>query len=378
LDERIRPGQTPSTGSAQPPPGVGPTRRQMVVGMAAVGGLTAFGGGASAWAAQRPPADRLTPAMFVDRLEHVYGIHRGFRRNHAKGLSASGTFSSNGAGARLCRAAVFASGSTPVTARFSLAGGLPAAIDANPTIRGLAVVFQHPAGEEWRTAMVNLPVFPDSTPRGFYDRVPALAPMPATGKPDPAKVAAFLAKHPETARAMALIKKTPPASGFANSTFRGLNAFHFTNRAGKIVPVRWSLTPEDAFSPGSGEPQADHDYLFDALIGRLRSGPARWHLMITLGAPHDPTHDATLPWPADRPAVDVGTLTIDAVHTEASGNARDINFDPLVLPSGITASDDPLLVARSGAYAQSVQRRTHEPHTPSEVDVDHVTTKGGH
>jgi catalase len=345
--------------------------------MAAIGGIT-FGAGRSASAIHRPPADRLTPVMFVEELEHVYGVHPGFRRNHAKGLSASGTFNSNGAGARLCRAAVFATGSTPVTARFSIAGGLPTTTDANPATRGLGVQFHRPAGQEWRTSMVNLPVFPDSTPQGFYDRIPATAPVPATGQPDPAKLAAFLAKHPETARALALIKKTPPASGFANSTFRGLNAFHFTDRAGKTVPVRWSLVPDDTFSPGSKDPQPDHDYLFDGLIERLRSGPARWHLTITLGAPRDPTHDATLPWPADRPAVDVGILTIDAVHTEGSGNARDINFDPLVLPSGITASDDPLLTARSAVYAQSFQRRTHEPHTPSQVDVDRVTGTKGH
>ena len=129
-------------------------------------------------------------------------------------------------------------------------------------------------------------------------------------------------------------------------------------------------------APGPKDPQADHNYLFDALSERLRSGPARWHLSITLGAPGDPTHDATLPWPSDRPAVDVGTLTVDALHTEAPGNARDINFDPLVLPPGITASDDPLLGARSAVYAQSFRRRTHEPHSPSTIDVDRVTAHG--
>ena len=40
----------------------------------------------------------------------VYGRHDGFRRNHAKGLSATGTFASNGAGAAICRATVFQPG----------------------------------------------------------------------------------------------------------------------------------------------------------------------------------------------------------------------------------------------------------------------------
>ena len=60
------------------------------------------------------------------------------------------------------------------------------------------------------------------------------------------------------------------------------------------------------------------------------------------------------------------------MQTEAPGNARDINFDPLVLPDGITASDDPLLAARSAVYARSFTRRAEEPKTPSEVDVSRV------
>ncbi|MGW7575900.1 catalase family peroxidase [Streptomyces sp. NPDC054765] len=352
-----------------------PTRRA-VLGAVAIGGITAVGAGACAWAGGWLPSDRLTPAKFADRFEQVYGAHDGFRRNHAKGVSASGTFVSNGAGVELSSAAVFAPGSTPVTARFSLSGGLPTVADANATTRGFAVLFHLNNGEQWRTAMVNLPVFLDSVPQGFYDRLLATAPVPTTGQADPAKLAAFLAAYPETARAMALIKKTSPASDFSNSTFRGLNAFHLTNQAGKSIPVRWSVVPEDAFRPGSKAGQADHDYLFHALIERVQSGPVRWRLMITLGAPGDPTHDATLPWPATRPQVDVGTLTIDALHTEEAGNARDVNFDPLILPQGISPSDDPLLNARSAVYTQSYQRRTREPHQPSEVNVEEV--EAGH
>jgi len=38
--------------------------------------------------------------------------------------------------------------------------------------------------------------------KDFYDQLLASAPDPATGKPDPARMSAFLAKHPETAKAM--------------------------------------------------------------------------------------------------------------------------------------------------------------------------------
>jgi catalase len=60
---------------------------------------------------------------------------------------------------------------------------------------------------------------------------------------------------------------------------------------------------------------------------------------------------------------------VNALQTEAAGNCRDINFDPLVLPAGIRTSDDPLLSARSAAYSVSFTRRAGEPKSPSMVQV---------
>jgi catalase len=46
-----------------------------------------------------------------------------------------------------------------------------------------------------------------------------------------------------------------------------------------------------------------------------------------------------------------------------------VNFDPLVLPSRIEPSDDPLLSARSAAYSTCFTRRAGEEKTPSQVQV---------
>ena len=105
---------------------------------------------------------------------------------------------------------------------------------------------------------------------------------------------------------------------------------------------------------------ADKNYLFDDLIAAVARHPLQWRLMVTLGEPGDPTDDATLPWPEDRRQVDAGAVTIDHVSSEAEGGCNAINFDPLVLPAGIEASDDPLLSARSAAYARSFTLRAGE------------------
>ncbi len=311
----------------------------------------------------------LTQTRMIDTFEDVNGPHAGFRRNHAKGVCLEGTFESNGAGTNLSRAPVFKPGRTPVIGRFALAGGMPMMPDGPAVVRSMALNFSLPDGEVWRTAMNDIPVFPVKDPRGFYEQLLSTKRDPKTGKPSPAAKQAFVAAHPETAKAMAVIKAHSFSSGFANAAYNALNAFLFVDAAGKATPVRWSMTPVDAFAPEPANPPADKNYLFDELIARVAQAPAQWHLILTVGQPGDPTNDATLPWPAERQQIDAGTLSVDRILTEAEGNCRDINFDPLVLPAGIEPSDDPLLSARSAAYSVSFTRRAGEPKTPSAVQV---------
>jgi catalase len=311
--------------------------------------------------------NRLTPEKIINVFEQVNGPHPGFRRNHAKGVCFSGYFDSNGAGSSLSKAEIFQSGRVPVIGRFALAGGQPCAADAAHTVRSMAVLFKLSDGEEWRSGMNDIPVFPVNTAQGFYDLLLASAPDPVTGKPDPARMNSFLLKYPETAKALKLIHDYPVTSGFANSIYNSLNAFRFVSREGASVPVRWSMMPVQPFLPVGPASEANTNYLFDALIADLNRQPLHWHLIITIGQSGDPTADATLAWPPDRQQVDVGMLTIDKIESEDTGSTRDINFDPLVLPNGMAASDDPLLSARSAAYSESFTRREGESKTPSAV-----------
>lgn len=352
------------------PPAPAPvSRRRVLLGLSAAGGIGAATLGGFGYARGLMTPDTLTPARFADGFESVFGTHAGFRRNHAKGLSASGRFVSNGAGEAISRASVFRPGEVPVTGRFSLSGGMPCAPDGDAVVRGLGLQFSLPHGEQWRTAMVNIPVFLDSTPQNFLDRLMASKTVPNTGKPDEEELTAYLAQHPETTAAMKIVHSSPPTSGFENSTFHGLNAFGFTSASGASTPVRWMLVPEQEVDAAAPPETPGENYLFDALIHACAKEPLRWRLVLTIGEPQDPTHDATKQWPTDRRTLDVGTLTLDSVNTEEEGNARDINFDPLVLPDGIAALDDPLLSARSSVYARSFARRSGEPKHPSCVDV---------
>ncbi|MCW2590510.1 MAG: catalase [Mycobacterium sp.] len=341
----------------------------MLLGIGAVGAFLAVDLGAVAYANKWVGAGAaLTRDKFIIAFQSVFGAHPGFRRNHAKGVAVVGYFDGNGNGRELSSAAVLGVGRSPVTGRFSLTGGNPFVVDAPGAARGLGLAIGFPGAQQWRTAMLNLPVFPDNSAQGFYDRLFASQVVAGTGKPDPAKMATFLAAHPETAAAMAVAKKHPPTPGFADSTFWGLNTFHLVVESGTRTPVRWSFVPRQAAlaTTTNGD-----DVLFDALVRQLKTTPLQWDLYFTVGTQDDPL-DPTLPWPGDRRVIDAGTLTLTGVETEQAGNARDVNFDPLVLPDGIVPSDDPLLGARSAVYAASYRARTGEPKTPSAVQVDQV------
>lgn len=333
----------------------------VIIGGAA--GLFAYSGG---WLSPR----ELTPARFADTFEKLNGVHPGFRRNHAKGLCATGYFEANGNAVSLSKAGIFAAGRVPVLARFSLSGGNPDAADAPDTVRGLGVRFKLSDGEEWRTAMVNLPVFPAKTPESFHELLLATAPDPATGKPDMAKIKAYAEAHPEFLKFRELAGSHPMSSGFDNTAFNSLTAFRFINAAGETSWVRWSMVPVQPFRPIVAPTGiTNKNWLFDNLIAAVHRQPLQWHLIISVAQPGDAVDDATVPWPADRKQIDAGTLTLDNVESDDTGAARDINFDPLILPDGIAASDDPILQARSGVYSKSFTRRESETKTASAISA---------
>ncbi|WP_445178919.1 catalase family peroxidase [Pseudomonas sp. McL0111] len=302
---------------------------------------------------------RLTPKALVDVLEKNNGVHPGFRRNHAKGVCVIGHFESSGEVRAFSVAQVFNESRTPVVGRFALPAGNPYAPDNSVPIRSMALRFTQANGQQWRTGMNSMPVFPVGTPEAFYQLQQAQSPDPATGKPDPTKVPAFFASHPETVPFLTWVKTAKPSASYVTETYNSVNAFYLVNASGQKQAVRWSMTPlvQDAAGAKAGE---GADYLEKDLVQRLAEGPLRWQLNITLADLADPVNDASKKWPDGRKVLNAGTLVLEKTQPQLSGECRDINYDPLVLPAGIEGSDDPLLAARSAGYADSYLRRTSE------------------
>ena len=325
--------------------------------LGAIGVVTLLLAGALAYTGGYFSPERITPARVVDTLEHNNGEYPGYRRNHPKGICVTGYFDSNGAAAELSSAQVFSATRTPVQGRFSLPTGNPYSPDNAAPLRSMALRFQQANGQQWRTGMNSMPFFPVGTPEAFFGLLQATAPDPDTGKPNPQKAGAFFAAHPEAGPFLAWAKTAKPAASFTTETYNSVNAFYLTNAAGQRQTVRWSMVATAAADGAAG--QGD-DYLQTDLQQRLAAGPQRWNLILTLANPGDPSNDASKAWTGEHRTVNAGTLVIEHEQPQAEGSCRDINYDPLILPSGIEGSDDPLLAARSAAYSASYQRRAGE------------------
>src|SRR6201987_429937 len=111
---------------------------------------------------------RLTPDKMVDALTPP-GVPLGHRRNHAKGICFTGVFEANGAGTALSYAQVFTGGQYAALGRFNLGTADPNAPDATVRGRGIGLRILTPDGQEWRSAMIDPPIFPVSTPQAFYE-----------------------------------------------------------------------------------------------------------------------------------------------------------------------------------------------------------------
>ena len=327
-------------------------RLPVLVSLALIAIVVGIGAAIFAYTAGWFSPQRLTPDKVVAAFAPPTGVALGHRRNHAKGICFTGVFEANGAGSELSQARVFARGQYPVLGRFNLGTADANAPDATVRVRGLGIQISTPDGQEWRSAMINPPVFTVSTPQAFYEL------LRASHSKDPNAMKAFAAAHPEFAKFGDWAKNGPWTGSYAEERYNGLNSFVFVDGSGVEHAVRWSLLP--AAQPVVVSPdelaKRGPDFLEQEIAQRVASEPQRWTMVVTVAKPGDPT----VAWPADRRSIEVGTLIAQHVQAERNGPCRDINFDPSVLPSGMRTSDDPFPAARSSAYAKSYDLRTAE------------------
>ena len=269
-----------------------------------------------------------------------------------RALCFEGTFTP-APGADALSSAEFLTGApTPVTIRFSNAGGVPDVADTDPStggVRGMAIKFHLADGGEVDMVCISANSFPVATGEDFLALLKAIA---ASGPdaPKPTPVEQFLSTHPA---ALAFVTTPRPvAVSYATEPYFGVNAFKFTNASGTSVFGRYRIVPEGepAYVSDDEAAKRPSDALAANLKASVEKGPVKFRLLVQLAAADDPTTDATKIWPDDRPTVELGEIAITkALDTKALENG--LLFMPTSLTDGIDVSDDPLLNVRAESYA---------------------------
>ena len=308
------------------------------------------------WAGSSSAEDKPIEQQLIDAMNKLFGVHPGFRANHAKGIVVTGSFKASPEAARLSRAVLFNGSPIPVTVRFSDATGIPSLPDgasaANP--HGMAIKFHQPDGSDTDMVVNSLKFFPVATGEDFRDLLLALAASPPNAA-KPTKFEQFVASHPSVPAAVATAK-TPDS--FADEQYYGIDAFVLVNKAGARQAVRYQVVPERIVHLAPDEAaKRPPDFLMEELPERLKRGPVTFHLKAQLAEAGDSTKDPTVAWPEGRKVVELGVLTIDDPVPDSAEAEKTLLFLPGQLTDGIEESDDPLFGVRSGAYALSFSRR---------------------
>jgi catalase len=298
--------------------------------------------------------------QLVETMRALAGAHPGFRPAHAKGFVCAGTFRPSADARSMTRAPHLQGGPVPTVVRFSNANGNPDVHDGVPNVRAMAVKFQLADGKAADILANSIEGFVARTPEEFLEFLRAQLPDPATGKPAPDGVPKFLASHPASAAFVGRLMQKPVPASYAQTSYHAEHAFLFTAADGSRRFGRYHFVPEAgeaALSPEEAGKRSP-SFLRDELESRLRTGPAAFRLLLQVAAEGDPTDDPTALWPADRPRVELGRLEVAGISPTSAQDERQLIFDPTNRTDGIDLSNDPILLARSAAYAISYERRS--------------------
>jgi catalase len=305
---------------------------------------------------------RLTLAKdAVQAFDDLHGVFPGHRPAHAKGILLSGTFAPTAEAAQLSTASHFQA-TTPVFLRFSDFAGVPMVADNDPnhaSPRGCAIRFQLGAHKHTDIVAHSTDGFPVRTGREFVEFLTAVR-KSGPDVPHPTPIEQFLGSHPA---AMAFVQTPKPfPTSFARETYFAVSAFKFINASGAVQFVRYRVLPSAGKEYLSAEEAAAKgpDFLMEELKTRIAAGGAELQLWVQLGAEGDITDDATQPWPADRPQVQLGTISLTSLVPEDDVEGRRIIFDPIPRVPGIEPSADPLFETRADVYVMTGKRRREQ------------------
>jgi catalase len=338
-------------------------------------------------------AKRLVDAVISDFPDHKDGT----RPVHTIGIGVEGSFAASDVARSYCTAGHFQGKEIPASVRFSNGSGSPVERDGWNDVRGMATRFHLPDGTATDLIAMTLGEFFSRTVDEFFDFckaarqtpvqkqspwrkigqmlqliVPPRDPYQGQEQSGDAGTLVYANKHRFAQLGVFQAGMIGAPVSYCRATYHAVHTFVVTDPEGIRRHVRFSWQPVAGVR--TTDPRVDpvvDKYLHKELRERLEAWPARFMLMMTIGEAGDAFDDPTVPWPAKRLRVVMGTLTLKKVAADQAAAAEHISFNPCRLVPGIEASGDPILHARRDAYEESRKRRggTACPFSGSSADA---------
>lgn len=309
----------------------------------------------SSHAARAQGAAKETPESMVKALHAAFGEHHA-RAVHTKGVMLEGSFAPAKEARSIVKAPVFAGGTLPVIARFSLFAGVPTLPDnddgASPA--GLGIKIKARDGDDFDLEVNQHKDFIVQT----FDEFAVFLRAVAATKPDtphPNPVEQFLATHPHAKQF--LDTRTYPAS-YAQAAFFGVNSLKFTNADGQSEFIRYKLVPragEHYLTPEERKAKGA-SYLNDEILQRAAKEPIVFEWYAQVAAAGDKVEDPSIAWPDDRKLVKLGTFTLTKPPADADAAQKALLLLPGQPHPGVEPAD-PMLRLRNAAYPISFSER---------------------
>jgi catalase len=287
------------------------------------------------------------------------GVHPGYRPVHAKGVLLAGYFTPAAEASALSRAPHFQAPSTPVVARFSDFAGVPVIPDNDPngaSPRGCAIRFQLGAHAHTDIIAHSADGFPVRTAAEFVEFLHAIH---ASGPdiPHPSPIEQFLGSHPKALEFVQMPKPIP--ASFAKESYYSVTAYKFIDAKAAVRHVRYRILPDagNEYLDAGAAAAKGPNFLMEELAARIASAPVKMQVWVQIAEEGDIVDDATEHWPAARPQVLLGVVTLTGLVPKEDPETARIIFDPIPRVDGIEPSADPLLEPRADAYLVSGRRR---------------------
>lgn len=285
----------------------------------------------------------------INTVEEIMGKYRGYRRAHARGHVYEALFTPTNAGSHYSSSALFQNSETKAIVRYSHSSPDPTMADALSPIKGMAVKFLLPDGNEINMAGATVPIFVAKEPEAFLEMLRIGRSM-KKGKPRLSKMVKLIRNYPESRAALKLYRKIEAPKSFANGNYYSIHAFYLVNKDEKRTPVKFIWEPADE----KGITKTKHNTMEEEFDRRLTDEQVKFNLAVQLGEERDPCDNPTIEWPKKRVKINVGHLII---QKKLLNQEEDFLFDPTLTGNGIECSEDKILRFRKQIYSVSHERR---------------------